>query len=395
LYRTNRPTRPARDQVAERLMLFSSNGLLWLHRFSLHLEFHTRCVVRPAGGGRREQDVTRFIIHIGPHKTGTTYIQETLAALRGALLERGICVPSIWNASPGLPSHMQVVWAIRNGDLTVIQEQVQEILAQRHEYVVISCEALSRLDQKQIVQLRQLLGSAPVQVVYYVRRWPERLPSLWQEAVKFGFTDTFPEFLAKQLTRYDISELRDTVMIDRFAAVFGASRVKVVSYSHLTERSLDIASHFLASCLGVSDVELPAAGLPNQSLPILDTELIRALNAVHARYGYEKSPALRNWFLSHREGLVPDTVLDAMRRCLDTIRLDEAAPPFFLPLQDLLTRYGPSIVPPHHANGLHALRAIDAAFVRPDFLLEPSVSKVLHEIYTVYRDVPEATKSSR
>jgi hypothetical protein len=344
---------------------------------------------------RREKDVTRFIIHIGPHKTGTTYIQETLAALRGALLERGICVPSIWNAAPGLPSHMQVVWAIRNGNFTVIQEQVQEILAQRHEYVVISCEALSRLDQKQIVQLRQLLGSATAQVVYYVRRWPERLPSLWQETVKFGFADTFPEFLAKQLTRYDTSELRDTVMIDRFAAVFGASRVKVVSYSHLAERSLDIASHFLDSFLGASDVELPAVGLPNQSLPILDTELIRALNAIHHHYGYERSPALRNWFISQQGGLIPDTILNAMRRCLDTVRLDEAAPPFFLPLQDLLERYGPSIVPPHHANGLHVLRAIDTTFVRPDFLLEPSVSKALHEIYQMYHSVRQAVALSR
>ena len=118
---------------------------------------------------------------------------------------------------------MQLVWAIRNRDLTLIQHQLQEILTQRPRYVVISCEALSRLDQEQIVQLRQLLGSAPIQVVYHVRRWPERLPSLWQEDVKFGHTTAFPEFLAEQLTRYADSELRDTSMIDRFAAVFGAT----------------------------------------------------------------------------------------------------------------------------------------------------------------------------
>jgi hypothetical protein len=334
---------------------------------------------------RRERDVTQFIIHIGPHKTGTTYIQETLDGLRGTLRERGICVPSIWNAAPELPSHMKLVWAIRNRDLARIQDQVQEILAQRPQYVVISCEALSRLDQEQIVQLRELLCSAPARVVYYVRRWPERLPSLWQEDVKFGHTTPFPEFLAQQMTRHDTSELRDTAMIDRFAAVFGATGIEVVSYSHLIDRKLDIAAHFLASFLGVANIQLPVAGRPNRSLPILDTELIRALNAIHVRHGGERSPALRNWFLSCKENLVPASVLDAMREDVGTIRLDEAAPPFVLASQDLLTRYASSLVPPHHTGGLHELRATDVPFVRQDYLFEPAVAKALGDIYQIYR----------
>lgn len=152
--------------------------------------------------------MTQIIVHIGPHKTGTTYLQVTLNALRYTLLERDIYVPSCWEAAPGLPSHMQLVWAIRRRDLTLIYSQIQEILARRPRYLIISCEALSRLDHGQIAQLRRLFDPAPAQVVYYVRRWPERLPSLWQETVKFGHTAPFPEFLAQQLTRYDDSELR-------------------------------------------------------------------------------------------------------------------------------------------------------------------------------------------
>jgi hypothetical protein len=330
-------------------------------------------------------NVTRVIIHIGPHKTGTTYLQVVLDALRGVLLERGICIPSIWNAAPGLPSHMQLVWAIRNRDLTLIKEQIREILARRHQHVVISCEALSRLDQREILLLRQLLGSAPAEVVYYVRRWPERLPSLWQESVKFGNTATFPEFLAEQLTRRDVSELWDTAMIDRFTAVFGATQIKLVSYSHLIDQKFDIADHFLASFLGLSHINLPAVGRPNRSLPILDAELIRVLNAIHVRRGGERSPALRAWFLSHKGNLVPDSVADAMRNSLETIRLDEATPVFALASQDLRTRYMSSIVPPCHTVGLHELRTIDAPYVTQDYLLEPSIPGILRDIYESYR----------
>ncbi len=347
----------------------------------------TPCIPQPRcswPNRRREYYVTRFVVHIGPHKTGSTYIQETLAALRGTLLERGICVPSIWNAAPGLPSHMQLVWALRNGDLTLIRRQLQEILAQRPRYVVISCEALSRLDQEQIIQLRQLLGSAPLQVVYHVRRWPERLPSLWQEEVKFGHTTMFPEYLAKHLTKYADSELRDAAMIDRFADVFGTAQIKVVSYSHLVDQKLDIARHFLATFLDLSDIVLPADRRPNRSLQSPDIELIRALNSIHARRGGKRSPAVRSWFL-HKEPLVPNSLRDAMLDSQDKIRLDEATPPFALAFQDFLTRYEASIVPPRHTDGLHQLRAVDVSYVRQDYLLEAMMPKILDDIYDIYR----------
>jgi hypothetical protein len=328
--------------------------------------------------------VTRFVVHIGPHKTGTTSLQVMLDALRDTLLECGVCIPSVWNHAPGLPSHMQLVLALRCGDLTLVQAQLREILALRPRYVVISSEALSRLTAPQIVQFRQLLGSAPVEVVYYVRRWPERLPSLWQEAVKFGHRVTFPEFLATQLTRREGSELWDTSMIDRFVAVFGASRIRLVSYSHLVDSGIDMGSHFLSAILGLSSIAVTLDTHHNRSLPVLDTELIRALNVIHVRRGGDESPALRSWYLSHRDGLVPDSVLRTMRDSMGTIRLDEAEPGLSMALQDLITRYAPSIVPPCYAHGLHALRAVDVPFVRPDYLLEPTTAKVLNDIYEIY-----------
>lgn len=339
--------------------------------------------MRADATGRRG-DVTRFIVHIGPHKTGTTYIQQTLAALSDALLTRGISVASVWDAAPGVPSHMKLVWAIRDRNLDLLRDQLDRILAQRPACVVISCEALSRLDLEQIVQLRRLLGSAPTQLVYYLRRWPERLPSLWQEEVKFGETATLAEFLVRQMAAFDTSELRDTAMIDRFAAIFGATRIKLVSYSQLTDQRLDIARHFLETFLGVSDSALETGGRPNRSLPALETEVIRTLNVVHAWNGGVRSPAIRNWFLPRMHDLVPEALLEAMRDSLGTIRLDESAGPFVRAYQDLLTRYASAIVLPKHAGPLHELQAIEAPFVRQDYLLRPAVTNILQDIYSHY-----------
>jgi hypothetical protein len=279
---------------------------------------------------------------------------------------------------------MQLAWAIRSGDLTLVQDQLRDILAHRPQYVVISCEALSRFDPAQIARLHRLLDPTPAQVVYYVRRWPKRLPSLWQETVKFGHTDTLPEFLAEHLAGTDNSELRDITVIDRFSSVFGASQVKIVCYSHLIERNLDIARHFLASFLGLSDIALPAPSRPNRSLPSFDTELIRALNTIHARCGGARSPALREWYLARKEGVIPDVILDAMSNCLSTIRLDEAARPFVLASQEIEDRYTSSLVPPWCPGTLHELRAVDVPYLRQDYLLEPTTAKILGDIHQAY-----------
>jgi hypothetical protein len=328
--------------------------------------------------------VTQFILHIGPHKTATTYIQQTLFALRERLEDRGIHVPAVWNAAPGLPSHMRLVWALREGGTDQIEEDLRRIMASRYDRVVVSCEAQSRLEPSQIERLRALLGTSAVRIIYYVRRWSERLPSLWQETVKFGYDATLPEYLLEQLVDPAGPELRDTAMLDRFAAVFGLTEIELVAYSHLVDQNVDIARHFLESVLGISDIEPPVSGRPNPSLPVEDTETIRALNAVHLQRGGERSPALREWYLAHKEALPTDSVTAAIRAHVATLRLDEGAPQFALIYRDLVDRYGARIFAPRLLNGLHAPRAIDGPYVRQDYLLEPSVTKALYELYEAY-----------
>lgn len=328
--------------------------------------------------------MTRFILHIGPHKTGTTYIQETLFAVRDQLKARGVHIPVVWNASPEQPSHMQVVWALRRGGTKRIEEDLQTIIGSHHEQVVVSCEALSRLDLARIECLRTLLGAAPVRIVYYVRRWPERLASLWQETVKFGSHATLPGYLLEQLTAAAGPELRDAAMLDGYAAVFGMTNIELVSYSHLADQNIDIAGYFLKRILGIPDIKPPVPGRPNKSLPVEETEIIRALNALHHRHGSQPSPALREWYLAHRDTLPTASVTAAIHGHVGSLRLDEGAPQFVPIYRDLVERYGARIVARGSPNWLHAPRVVSVPFVRTDYLLDPHVGKLLVDTYERY-----------
>ncbi len=328
--------------------------------------------------------MTRFIVHIGPHKTGTTYLQTVLHTMRDALRARGVHVPAIWEAAPGVPSHMKLVSSIREGALAPIRAQLADMLANRFEYVVISCEALSRLTPAHIVQLRALLGSAPVTIVYYVRRATERLPSLWQERVKHGHRETLPEFLTEHLSRKDESELWDSFMIDRYRNVFGAENIALVSYSCLIDSGIDIARHFINVILGLADLTIPPETHLNVALSIFDTELIRALNAMHKVRGGETSPMMRGWLTDSRDQLDLAPVLNAMRQSTCSVMLDETEPPFLTASQALVAAYRSSLVPPRAVDACHTLSAIEISYICQDYLLDPAVLTRLQEIYRAY-----------
>ena len=43
----------------------------------------------------------RYILHVGPQKTGTTYLQSAFAEFRSQLKARGIEYPRLWGGAGG------------------------------------------------------------------------------------------------------------------------------------------------------------------------------------------------------------------------------------------------------------------------------------------------------
>lgn len=89
----------------------------------------------------------RLVLHLGLHKTGTTYIQRHLIAHREALREQGILVPQTGLTLPdaplrdgATPGHHGLVRALRQEDPVPWALLGKEIRASRADTVVLSCE---------------------------------------------------------------------------------------------------------------------------------------------------------------------------------------------------------------------------------------------------------------
>ena len=73
--------------------------------------------------GRRRPDPVKLVVHLGFHKTASTYLQSLLNENREPLAKRGI-----WYAQrpPATPEHHPAAWSLLEGDALPLVKMLHE-----------------------------------------------------------------------------------------------------------------------------------------------------------------------------------------------------------------------------------------------------------------------------
>ncbi|CAA9342030.1 MAG: hypothetical protein AVDCRST_MAG29-1637 [uncultured Nocardioidaceae bacterium] len=137
----------------------------------------------------------RVFVHIGPPKTGTSFIQSVLFGNKQRLAGQGVLVPGrsqgdVFAAgadlrqkeSPGLRTHG--AWNRLAAEATAWPGTS-----------VLSCEWLAFAPSEQVAQIAHSFGSAEVHFVLTLRDLSRIIPAVWQEQVKNGKSFTMTEYL--------------------------------------------------------------------------------------------------------------------------------------------------------------------------------------------------------
>jgi hypothetical protein len=322
--------------------------------------------------------VPDFILHVGPHKTGTTYLQYSMRAAREALAERGIALPAIWEHAPGNPSHSKLVQALRDNQIDTLKAQI-DAAAHGAARVLISAEDLSNLDVPTYQKLRALLGDNNVRIVFYLRRWTELVPSSWQEGIKHGQTFTLPEFVLMHLHRPMASRLLNfDLKLSAMAEVFGADNISLVSYSELRDTKTDIFTHFAENFLSwTTEPPLPDLQKANASRDPRETELLRALNAMAKRRGGAPADRIRRAMDRSRGAADIAGLIEGMHDYSSTLRFNDDWPVLKNLQNHLIAKYHKSIVPPKRAGELFRTGSTNLRYVAPDWMLRQGVSNAM------------------
>lgn len=324
--------------------------------------------------------LARYVIHVGPHKTGTKYLQRGFYDLKGVLYQQGVLYPTRWTDERNR-NHGLLVKRLRAGDRT-LEAEFAELNASPNQTIIISSEDIVDLPQEAMFYLKRLLGSETVSLVFYCRRWSELIPSGWQETIKQGGTVQLQEFLAQQMANpVGSTMLNYDQPLSRLSTVFGLGNIRLVSYSNLVSTDTDMLAHFLATFAKWRDVPARPRARENTSLDFRDVEIIRALNSLaSARHGSAR-PGIAPRYLELKPKLELSRILAAMERSSRQIEVSEASIGLRLMHEVIFERYGGRLVQPSSGFNLFDLRAAKVQYVGQDYLLAEGVREDLLEVY--------------
>jgi hypothetical protein len=328
-----------------------------------------------------------FIVHVGPHKTGTTYLQLSFRKLRKELAARGTIFPECWQLASGPPGQVPLVSKLRNGQIDLLIPEFATLLASGADRILISSEDISDLDRAALARLRDLTAGHPIQIIFYVRRWSELMPSAWQETIKHGHYQTLPEFMLTHLERPEESRLLNFDMrLSVFCEIFGDASVTLVSYNELRDRNIDLFQHFAGTFLGW--LNAPTAErlrASNTSRAPAEAELLRALNAMGRAHQIHGSVAIRKAFDRMEDKTVPAQLAAAMKRHTRNVRLSDNLPALRRLHESLAEKYNSRTVPARSSQQLFEPLSRDIEMVGGDYMAELQAGAALRDIFAKIR----------
>ena len=322
----------------------------------------------------------RYVIHIGPHKTGTTYLQHAFTRSRPALEARGIVYPGQWGSEFG---HHDLARRLAAGEDPSLPGIFSKLNRSGAETILLSSESFSYADDASVRRLHALLGGEPAIIVFYCRRWSELIQSSWGQGVRHGSLLTFPSHAFSHLSDPWSSELVNfDHVLARWGAVFGGGSLRVASYSAVMETNEDLLTHFCRHFLAWPDPTPNDLGRINDSLDMVDHEIIRALNTL------ERINSGSGWRILTMEYLAAKPLMPvawlietAMQFNVESLRIDDASTALATLHTSLAARYRAVQVGPIPAMGLFEPRVVDVNYVRPDYLMVEGVLETLKDMH--------------
>lgn len=239
-----------------------------------------------------------LVVHIGPHKTATTYIQNNLYANRVALDAAGWIYPD--EGTEGLRAHHHIA----HNHALYLEGAERQILSNlglraraEGKNILLSAEGFCRWGPRRFQILAEFLGQDQFELVYVVRDPFDVLYSYWAEEVKQGYSKGFSDRFNENYTADKGSRLLNPLR-DLIGHLNSGLAVRVIPYNVLMADKIDIFKHLCAAALGLPEIPVLDARARNTAYPIELTEFLRLVTALEAKGARHIGSGLRHRFLA-------------------------------------------------------------------------------------------------
>ena len=234
----------------------------------------------------------RVYVHVGVPKSGTTFLQSSLAENQDPLLEQGVLYPCdgsdvMFRAAVDVRGSHQA-WGRTRAEIDGTWAELCRKARRHPGTTVISHELLAAAGARQVASALSLLEGLDVHIVVTARDPARQATAEWQEGIKHGRSLSFAQFRDRVLTgdgshdharRYAANQDLPDVLA-RWGSAVPSDPVHVVC---CPEPGADPAElwRLFGSVVGFdADAFAPAdAAAANSSLGVVQVDLLRRVNA--------------------------------------------------------------------------------------------------------------------
>ena len=222
-------------------------------------------------------------LHIGMHKTGTTFLQFGLSQNRGLLKKYGICYPEVGWGEKAPNQHTSMVQAIESGELDRAKELVFRAF-RKAVHVLLSAErfgpSLHRHPDQFLRWFEGIRQSGhDIKAIVYIRRQDLYAQSAYRAGVRNPdgkrLTMTFQEFITERANSFDYR-----TRLEPWRYALGTDNLIIRPFERGQWRDEDLMHDFL-NILGIDSISGFRAPTPdtNRSFSAAVTELLRRTNS--------------------------------------------------------------------------------------------------------------------
>jgi len=230
------------------------------------------------------------LIHVGPHKTGTTAVQDELVRAASSLETQGFIYFASGNQNN---ANIAVKAFARSIDRDFKYHSrssknpdhwsalYETLTANPGKTAVISAEDLADLSPQHVSQFVASMGGRPVRVVLTLRSLAQIIPSQWQQFVKRGPMPSLEDWTRELFSPHSAERKVDLFwqrhrhqeLLARWVNVVGADRVSVVVVDSSDRGAI---YPIFEQMIGLTAGTLKPGDHLNESMSIEQAELVRA-----------------------------------------------------------------------------------------------------------------------
>jgi hypothetical protein len=329
--------------------------------------------------------VPKYLIHIGPHKTGTTALQSGFKRHRDDLFDRGILYPEQWYLSADNSTHLPLVQELQHRE-KALEQEFNKLNNSNYSHILISSEDLVDLPLDSIVYFKHIIGDSPVNIIFYCRNWSSLIQSGSQESIKQGHAISLPEFFANAvLGAWESRIINFSVVLDKYSKAFNISNLKLVSYDEVVASKVGLLQHFFQTFADWNSYGTADDPILNASLSPNEIETIRVLNMIEWALNRHRGIELRDRFLSRKRTLDLGVIEESMKRHLAGLDIDESSPALGELHRHIFEAFGSRMVDPKPPSGLFRPLSKRISYVSDGYLFEEGVFKAFQELYEKLR----------